>query len=256
MQDTSFNKKHKPLKNFQRKVWFYTAVLEQEFYRLQGRTIVHLLHISKTGGTAVKDAIRANKPGQEYALFLHQHNTQFKNIRKGDKVVFFLRDPVSRFVSAFYSRKRQGQPRYNRAWTRKEKTIFEEFTTADQLASVIYSEDIQLATKAQSAMKAIGHVKTHYGFWLENSDYLESRRSDIFYIGFQESLEEDFFRLKKRLKLSSELKLPSDDSAAHKTPASEDKHLSSQAIENLRCWYEADYRLMEFCRQIASEFYG
>ncbi len=44
-----------------------------------------------------------------------------RNITEGEGIIFFLRDPTSRFVSGFYSRQRQGQPRYYSPWSSDEK---------------------------------------------------------------------------------------------------------------------------------------
>ena len=79
---------------------------------------VHFLHIGKTGGTAFKHAIttarrqNARLGALTPALHLHPHTVHLRDIPKGDRFFFFLRDPISRFVSGFYSRKNQGHPRH------------------------------------------------------------------------------------------------------------------------------------------------
>ena len=76
--------------------------------RLRNRRNVHLLHIGKTGGTAVKAAVRQSDANG--SLLIHPHEVTLRDIAPGDDVIFFVRNPVDRFVSGFFSRKRQGQP--------------------------------------------------------------------------------------------------------------------------------------------------
>ena len=70
---------------------------------------VHFLHIGKTGGTAIKAALKAYPPA--VTLHVHPHRFALADVPRGERVFFFVRDPLSRFVSAFHSRKRRGLPR-------------------------------------------------------------------------------------------------------------------------------------------------
>ncbi len=71
---------------------------------------IHFLHIGKTGGTAVKYALSSYSKNEKYEIILHGHETKLKDIPNGEKFFFFLRNPITRFTSGFYSRKRQGRP--------------------------------------------------------------------------------------------------------------------------------------------------
>src|SRR6056297_1213665 len=93
---------------------------------------VHFLHIRKAGGTAIKEALKDIAVKQN--VILHPHKTRLKDIPEGEKVFFFLRNPVSRFVSGFNSRLREGKPRYNSPWNEGEKVAFSRFPTANDLA--------------------------------------------------------------------------------------------------------------------------
>lgn len=74
--------------------------------RIQGKKPVHLLHIGKTGGSAVKHTLKQYPPNNRYAVHLHKHGVKLSDIPKGNMVIFVVRDPVSRFISGFYSRHR------------------------------------------------------------------------------------------------------------------------------------------------------
>lgn len=168
----------------------------------------------------------------------------------GERVFFFLRDPVSRFVSAFNSRQRQGQPRYHSPWNPLEKIAFGHFSTPNDLASALSSTDMDIQTQAQIAMQSIRHVRQSLWSWFGNQEYLGSRAGDIPLIGFQETLADDFERLKSTLSLPREMRLPDDDFNAFKSPAGLDNELCERAVDNLRRWYRNDYGLIAQCRKI------
>ena len=65
--------------------------------RLRGVRRYHYLHIGKTGGTALKAALRAiDHPGTRFLL--HQHQVSLGQIHRGEPVFFFVRDPVALFA--------------------------------------------------------------------------------------------------------------------------------------------------------------
>lgn len=94
-------------------------------------------------------------------------------------------------------------------------------------------------------------MKDSYWKWFDNEQYYHSRLCDIFFIGFQENLSEDFDLLKLKLGLPKSLELPTDDIQAHKNPEHLDKTLEERAIENLKNWYKQDYAFINLCKGIA-----
>ena len=219
------------------------------YYRLTGRRPIHFLHIGKTGGTAVEETLRTIPT----TIIFHCHRTTLRDIPAGDKVAFIVRDPISRFVSGFYSRKRQGQPRYDVPWTREEKLAFGRFQTPNDLAIALSSKDSQTKDLAVEAMQTIGHVSTHYRDWLISADYLLSRKSDIIFIGRQETLEQDFEILKRILGITA-VSLIADPVRSHRNPH-QDTRLEPEAIENLREWYREDYRLLDVILPLRDEIF-
>lgn len=225
--------------------------LRRAAHRTRGKKIIHFLHIGKTGGTAVKSALRSASVAAEYTLELHPHFFTLMDVPSGDKVMFFVRDPIARFVSGFYSRKRKGQPRYLSQWTLSEESAFRQFHTPNELALALSSEDQRIRRAGLRAMKSIMHVRTSYWDWFKNEPYFLSRVSDILFIGFQETLDKDFEILKRMLGLPA-ITLPEDDIGAHRNPQNLDTSLEMEALANLRKWYAADYRFMRLCKEIRS----
>jgi len=231
----------------------FRLLIASLYYRLLRKKRIHFLHIGKTGGTAVKEALKHFQKYKDTRIWLHNHKVTLVDIPQGDKVIFFIRDPISRFVSGFYSRKRQGRPRYNAPWTPEEKEAFQNFRTPNELAKSIFSPDQAVRKKAIHAMRGIYHVNTFLKDWLISKDYILRRKKDILFIGCQESLDKDFELLKKLLGLPRDIELPKDPMKAHKNPPNIDKSLDKDAIENLRKWYAHDYELYDFLLKMRSE---
>jgi len=212
---------------------------------------VHFLHIGKTGGTAIKHALAES--ATHASLVLHPHVTRLRDVATGEGVFFFLRHPLSRFVSGFYSRQREGRPKYFVPWSPEEAAAFERFRTPNQLANGLSSVSAAERKKAERAMRTIPHVRNRYWEWLESPSYLQSRAEDIYFIGLQEHLGDDFAVVRSRLGIPDSVRLPDDDTDAHRNPASLDRTLDEQAARNLTAWYREDFLAMRACRRIAQD---
>lgn len=212
---------------------------------------VHFLHIGKTGGTAIRESLRRLDASQDYKLVFHSHGTSIADVPKGEKVVLFLRDPISRFISGFYSRKRKGKPRHHREWSKVERRVFETFETPNSLAIALTDSESSRRSVAMEAMTHIRHL-WHYNEWLVSNAYLESRANDIMFVGFQESLDRDFAKLKAKLNLGDEVTLPTDEVGAHRSPPGLDRSLDEKASRNLKEWYEEDYEFYSYCKSLSS----
>jgi hypothetical protein len=226
---------------------------------------LHFLHIGKTGGSAIKDALRSNRfaywkeetahevPETPFGrIQLHRHSFRLEHLPPEDFVFFFLRDPVKRFVSGFESRRTRGQPRYYFEWKPSEKVAFEHFHSPQQLAIALTSSDDEERGKAEHAMRSIRHLG-HMQRQLARPRELRKRLDQVVYIGRQETLAEDWRALKALLELPEDLELPTDPVRAHRreggAPGAE---LDERAVRALREWYARDYRLLEFCDGVRS----
>jgi predicted secreted protein len=143
----------------------------------------HLLHIAKTGGTALKHALEPNLESHFGRIILHTHRTRLSDIPLGEAVMFVARNPAARFVSAFNHGRRHGRPRYTDAWTAAEAVAFERFKTADALATALSDTDAERREAALAGMSAIAHVKLDLTYWLGDVAYLRARRPDILWVG-------------------------------------------------------------------------
>jgi hypothetical protein len=219
--------------------------------RLSGKQLVHFLHVSKAGGSAVKDAVEGRLRTPTSRIFLHPHRTTLMDVPRGEKAFFFLRDPVTRFASGFYSRLRQGKPRYDTPWTPDEAVAFARFTTPGQLADALSAADAETRDAAQHAMRTIGHVRSSYWQWLGDEATFVDRLDDLLFVGRQESLARDFETLRSLLALPADARL----AEVHATPEKFDRRLSPEGVANLKAWYAADYHLLELCARHADRIH-
>lgn len=226
------------------------ARAQRSWHRCTGKRCVHFLHLGKTGGSAVKYAIEhCRNPHLYYVIYLHTRDTTLRDVPLGHKFFFFLRDPLSRFVSGFYGRQQQGQPHHFMPWTPAEEAAFARFATPNALGLALSSGDPAERQAAEEAMRSILHVKDSYWKWFESRDYFLSRVPDLFFIGFQEQLADDFEVLRNKLFLPC-LTLPEDEVCARRNPPDLDRSLEPAAIANLKRWYADDFAFVELCHDM------
>lgn len=214
---------------------------------------VHFLHIGKTGGSALDHVLRQYPQTERYCIASHFHDVTLDQIPVGEGVFFCMREPLSRFVSSFYSRQRKGQPRYYFEWTDEEKIAFSKFETANSLGLALATGAGDRYDEAVHALTNIYHVRSSYYDWFSDNEYFLSRLSDIRFVGFQESLNSDFERLKKILGLPEEAALPIGDVDAHRNPATVDRNLAPEASEALKDWYQKEYSFYDLCKELIAK---
>lgn len=213
--------------------------------RLHGRRVVHMLHVGKTGGTALKYVLRRNKQTPAYVIMAHPHRVRLADLPPWDEFFFFLRDPVDRYVSGFNSRLREGRPRYVRPWTPRERWAFQRFHTAEELAIALGSEDPATRATAKRAMRSIRHVRNGFQTWVGDEKLLRRRRRRLLMVGRLETIDQDFQRLKTLLRLPEQAQLPQQERAAHRDPGTAPRTLSAQARANVASWFDDDYRMLD-----------
>ena len=216
-----------------------------------GRALVHILHIGKTGGSTLARIFKQKQAEIKASSVKLQHHSHGGSIEQHLKdqtgqVLFFVRHPVSRFVSAFNSRLRMGRPARDIPWTPVETIAFRMFKEPEALASALDSEDEKLRALAELSMLSINHVRFPIKKWTGGPKALERRRGDIFFIGAQETFDDDCRALLRKMGVSDTLP-EFDDVQKHVAPAGLSKNLSDRSVANLKKWYERDIEIYDWC---------
>lgn len=212
------------------------------------RPTISVLHIGKTGGTALKGGLSSYmRQTGDRRFALHGHDDTLERIWAADPrrpVFFAVRDPITRFVSGFSSRLRRGRPRYDVPWTDDETIAFSRFPSPNALGEALSDREHRAA--AVAAMSQIRHVNTALVDWLVSPTYLEQHADKILYIAHQSDLTADEKQICEVLGVPAPL-LPDDDIGAHRTPAGMATRLSDLAKANLAHWYALDFAVYDWC---------
>ena len=206
------------------------------------KTNLHFIHIGKTGGSNIKSTLQ-NVKLDNYQLIFHPHTVRLKDIPIGEKYFFCTRDPIDRFQSGFYSRKRKGQPRYYSEWTKHEEKAFSLFSDPNELAKSLKTSNTNYEN-AKFAMKSITHVNSSYWDWFKNKEYFEERIDDLFFVLRLEDLNSDFDDFIKKTKNKEKPGLRTDSLSMHSNNT--EYFLSEKAIRNLEEWYRQEYEFLGF----------
>lgn len=211
--------------------------------------VVHFIHIPKTGGTGIKTLMKqAGRAATPYGqVRLHQHAWTLRRLRDGDYAFFCVRAPVPRFVSAFYSRLRKGQPRYFYEWNAEEREAFARFHTPQQLATALADDD----PAAIQAMQNIGHVKAHQHHSVSRRQ-LERKADQVLFIARTEHLGREWPLLRQAVGLPDHLELPTDPVVTHRNPYAP-QELDERGRAAVRAWFARDIRLVKLCEEIRRE---
>lgn len=218
---------------------------------------VHFIQISKAGGSALRHAIRASRlaAGGELLspwgpVWGHDHRFLFSDVGSDEMAIIPLRDPVSRFVSGFFSRQRQGAPRHFKEWTRRERRSFQWFSTPQALADALAEPSGELREHAEFAMRSLGHVRYPMIHWTGKAGDVRKRIENVLYFARQETLDADWEVIKELLDLPRDQMLPRDPTIAHRTTHEDDREISPKGMRALRDWYADDYELLELAEEV------
>lgn len=207
---------------------------------------VAFLHIGKNAGTQIMHLAQQLKP---HGIHVHQlpHTKKLYEVPPALSYFFSIRNPITRFKSGFYSRKRKGQPRIYAEWTSAEARAFGQFDHASQLAEALFRPD-DVGLLAAQAIQSIRHTAMQQIDWFERIGFIDLRPP--VWIIRQENFEADFAMLLNRLGLRvtyGDLVPARDATTAHSNDYSQVPPLSDLAKENLQRWYARDFVFYDLC---------
>lgn len=210
------------------------------------RTIVHFLHIGKNAGTQIaKVAQQINAQYPKLRILKHEHDVTLRDLPSGAIYFFSIRNPIKRFVSGFYSRKRKGQPRLNKEWSPDEALAFAEFEHAVDLAEGLFESGAK-GLKAFYAIKSMRHTAQSQVDWFCMQGHFLELTPPVWIIR-QEKFDADLAEFQKRLGIEANVAITDDPAQAHKTDYSTVPPLTEKAIGNLARWYAQDFEFYRVC---------
>jgi len=218
--------------------------------------MISFIHVGKCGGSTLGFMFKKKfKFYKEY----HHH----KNYKKNEKYIIWLRNPLSRFVSAFNMSKSIISFKFNkytkanrnncicpfliyRALKRNTKYIFsnnydtliKKFKSANNLAESLSSNDMTIKENAIKLMNSHnGHIFKGIGWYLNNGLFVKRKNKKILFVGKLETMSDDIKLLEFKLKRKF-IKIPH----IRKNKENYSKYLSPLAINNLINFYkDTDY---------------
>lgn len=230
------------------KAWSNQAGLEIKLRRVRrsspNRRVVYFLHIGKAAGSQIKNAL-AQINAQQRAVYMQpmRHDITLKDIPEPADYFFSVREPISRFRSGFYSRKRRGQPLNNFPWTRYEEQAFATFEHANDLAEALFARG-ERGMHALAAIKSIEHTAQDQIDWFATTGDFFTIRPPLWILR-QEHFEQDFETFLARAGIAIKPILRQDAVGAHRNDYTQTLPLSEKAKENLRRWYAQDFAFYE-----------
>jgi len=206
---------------------------------------VNFIHISKCAGTEIKRHIEYINSNSNVSIKASWHDVNLDQIPEDEHYFFSIRDPITRFVSEFYSRKRKDWPRFDREWSFKESSAFADFPHANLLAESLLSDGIE-GDRARRAMSSIGFIwKNQVDWFNQEGNFLISRPP--LHLIRQEHFDKDFSSFLQKIDVGSGLILKRDFVLSHMNDYSEVPQLSDLAISNLKQWFEKDIKFYQLC---------
>jgi len=185
------------------------------------------VHIGKCGGSSVIEELK-----RKNIKFFEKHVESFK-FRKDKKYIIILRNPISRFVSAFNWRyKLVVEDGTQKSDYHGERELLEKYKNANDLAEGIYNDKNELIIDFQREEFYIHHLKEDINFYI--GDLLKNcKKKNIRAVLATESLNDD-------LKRHFDITLKS-----HLKKNAKRTHLSIKAVNNLVKYFEKDYYCIE-----------
>lgn len=226
--------------------------------------MLRFIHIGKTGGSTINKILRkAGVSYREYHL-----NKSYKN---SEKYIIWLRNPLSRFVSAFnytyhlvtYDCRglmvkdiNKGNclhvglivnkiyKKNNFVFNPEYDRIIKIFKTPNEVAEALSSDNNEIRNNALLVMNYdFENIHRGIGWYLNNGDFVKNPNRNIIFIGKQETMKQDIKKLSNILKV----KLNTEHTVRKNVfSPNESKYLSPLAIQNLIEFYkDSDYAALK-----------
>ena len=225
------------------------------------------LHIGKCAGTTLYDYFKSNS--EIDITYLHMKRIELAECINY-QFAFFIRHPISRFVSAFIHTKRivefdtsglnidhlnhensysprrikRKMMRGGIAYSEQYDQLVRHFKCANELAESLFCEEGKQRQKAQKLMSLPNeHLYKSIGWYLHNGELVERFPQNIRFVGCVETVDKDLQTAKSLFNLQANV---NKVTRRRSGPGNGKNQLSELAIRNLQHWYrKTDYQAIE-----------
>lgn len=229
-------------------------MIKDELYTFKSFTVnlfpsLSLLHVGKCGGTSIVYHFLNN------GIHLQQYHLDrpFSESYERKYFLLWIRNPFTRFVSAFYHAKNRLEgdlsivPYRNHdnfVFSNSYDNLISQYKTANELAEHMSHSHPNLR---KIALQCMHHPEEHIykglGYYTNNGEFIRKNQNRIF-IGRLEHFEEDLKSF-----IENKLKIPFSFHAEKKIRENKNKNdrfLSKKALENLFSFYkETDFKALQ-----------
>ena len=205
------------------------------FVRPKKKVVINILNIGRIS-IPYMESLLNGKELDGYQVKFRPPRIRLKNLPVGSRVWVIVRDPISRFISSFYSRRYEGKPLFMIPWTEAEKSLYHRYETVNDLAEALSDENALVRFRAIQDMRDIGFLDRVYQHYYEGLTQDDCDK-EIHAITDIEQIEAVECEVKKIFDVPTSLKLDDPDEALMQTC---DWHLSDTGLENLRLWFQKE----------------
>ena len=231
----------------------------------------YYIHIGKCGGSSIRNILK--NPLEPKFNFFHLKRPDLDYQDDSNRYLFFVRNPIKRFVSAFNHSKniidfdiskiknpielnltnclapfhiKNKIKNKGIAFSEEYDGLIKFFKDANNLGESLSSENQEIKAKALRLMKNnFEHLYKGIGWYLHNGDFVEKYYSQIVFVGRLEFFEEDINKLSKKEFVKFSIN-SYDCSEIRKNTKNYSKFLSNTAQQNIRNFYrQTDIRAIK-----------
>ncbi len=235
-------------------------IILRGYRRLRRRMVypagtIHFLHVGKAAGTQMRHVIRQINENRAFKrkVVKHPHPVELLDLPERQDWFFSIRDPVTRFKSGFYARKRRDHiaAKY-REPSVYEKLALERFAHANDLAEALFAPG-QRGRDATAAIRSCRHNCRNLVDWFKYCGYVFEVRPPIWIIR-QEQFQADLDVFLSRIGYDGPLDIATaSDRRSNIADYDGIPELSETAKANLRRWYVQDYAFIDLCETWLNE---
>lgn len=218
---------------------YYLRYLDDDKY-------VHYLHIGRNAGTTIKEFNSRVSELTPIKIMSHEHKISLSDIPPKADYFFSIRDPIERFYSAFYWRRRRRDEAALSdvdSYSDQERKAFTRFREANDLAENLFA-DGEVGLNAFAAMQEIKHIMRPQHSWFPTVEEVFVRRPPLAIVRLKK-MREDLNFLAAKFQLDLDAIWREREVQHHQNNYADKPPLSPRAIENLKRWYATDFQFYE-----------